>query len=275
MNEGARKHHSEEHMDLLARAGSTGMTDEHLKVCSVCRERYEFLRSYYEALEHELVQGPDHRIERLASRLRQSNIIELKPYHAQADVGALGADGVLVLAAQSITDQAGSVITVATYASEQRNILVRVLHNRDSETYSLYVLSDDQSLREYVLIAVSDSTRQMHFAATGADGVAELKVSTSVEWEQTPLVLFTPLASFNLSRKLSRGGRLRHDPFAVEVTSSTQSVSVVVAGPEDQTIGHVLAVLDDGATLLADNVSGTVAFPSIQDRTLKLLRLFP
>jgi hypothetical protein len=275
MNEGARQHHSEEHIDQLARMASPAMTDEHIKVCSVCRERFEFLRSYYDALERELAQSPDNRIEKLASSLRPSNIIELKPYHAQADVSALGADGVLVLAAQSIADQEGSVITVATYASEQRNTLVRVLHNRDSDAYSLYVLSDDQSLREYVIIAVRDSTQQMHFAATGGDGVAEMKIPSSVEWGKASLVLLTPLASFNLSEKLSRSGRLRYDPFAAEVTSNTQSVSIAVASPEDQMIGHVLVVLDDGTVLLAGNIAGTATFPFIQMQAIKSIRLFP
>lgn len=178
-----RPHYTE--FELEAFVGKESGGDPHLSMCSLCREKLDFLSSLNGALLEESQNPLDPRVGALIDRLSGRKILRLHPFVSQPDMSRIGArTDVVVLAAQVGTEKAGRYITVATFAEEQEQVLLRVVHDREKRNYSLYLLTKTPETAHHVRLIISVGGEAQREAVTDDMGVAVLEENPPIDWRE-------------------------------------------------------------------------------------------
>lgn len=130
----------------------------------------------------------------------ETNIIKLQPVNFKSNTN----DKNLVLAARSSADsEKVSIETVATFASEKDEILLRLLYFNDENEYQFHLLRDFEpadteisilSIQECDLDFIIDQSRHVNFSSD-KEKIAHLN------WGQANIALRFPIAEYTISAK--------------------------------------------------------------------------
>ena len=182
-------HHDE--AALVAMARSERPTDAHVEACPRCRALVEFHRAYLSAEAEELARPVTNRdMERLQGIL-SPGVYRLEPYQVHMNVRTSeSAYSPVLLAALDSRDPGTRFSTIATFASQALQTIVRVVCDTRTSKQTVHLLASDESLSRNVEIGISDATGQLLKLRTDSDGVALLDTSSPIDWGTARLVLF-------------------------------------------------------------------------------------
>jgi hypothetical protein len=165
----------------------------HLEVCGACRSIADFLRSFYAELEspdEEILPQIDEQMEALFFRAR---LVPLYPFRPVPDKVYAGDEYTGVLAAMSDEPPAPRFQTVATLASAQKDTLLRILRDNETNAFRLYIHAENRRQREHAIIS---------FPELGMDFIADEKGQVTfklaeqavpADWETVKSVLRLPI----------------------------------------------------------------------------------
>lgn len=174
-----------------ARAGTE--PDSHLNACDRCRGIFEFYRSYF-AEEEKAMDRPitEHDRDHVRSIL-SPGVYSFVPYRAHLNVNTphLG-DNPYLLAARNGSDHHSRFHSVASFASESINTVIRILRDSKTGNASVHVLSDDRLFLRRVEVAVTDHDGHSIHVRTDDDGVGTIDEAVSIDWKSARLLLITP-----------------------------------------------------------------------------------
>jgi len=136
----------------------------HLLECPFCQGRYIILKDFYSQFRKELTYS----ITELPGYITVNRIsgIKLKSQRPEnvLDYSVRSADN-------KSRKESGDIEKVAIFTTDEENMMIRLMRNIKSKEYILYLIADDPSLYEFVLISV-DSLGKTYL--TDANGKVEL-----------------------------------------------------------------------------------------------------
>jgi hypothetical protein len=183
-----QRHYTE--AELEAFLGEQNAEDSHLVACPRCREKLDFLVRLNTAFLKEPLTSPDPRVEKLVDQLSDMKILRLHPFLSPPDLSQFGArNDVVVLAAQGGTQGMAPFVTVGTFAEEREHILLRVIHDRERHSYSLYLLTKTPELAQHVRLIISVVGGTRREAVTDASGVAVISEDPSIDWREAVIAV--------------------------------------------------------------------------------------
>jgi hypothetical protein len=183
-------HHDEMTLARLARIGSE--PDAHVAVCPRCGALYDFYRTYAAAEEQELNQPASERELERARDILTPGVFRLEPYRIQLDVRAPSAsDDRIMLAALDDAGMSSRFVTVAAYASQAIQTVVRILHDTRTNRHTVHVLSADRSYSRSVGIGISDGRGMALQVITNDEGIGMLDSAARIDWATARLTLVT------------------------------------------------------------------------------------
>jgi hypothetical protein len=167
--------------------------EAHLAACAACQSIAEFLRAFYA----DLLASPREaapQVQRLVNALFPlPHIMPLQPFQPKLEAISFGDGYTTVLAAMSPATPR-RFQTVATFAAEPQNTLVRITHDNLTDAFKLYVLADDPRKREWAIV---------YFPQLAADFVTDDKGQVAFQlsaharpenWAALEAVLRLPIA---------------------------------------------------------------------------------
>ncbi len=250
-------------------------TDEHLKTCLVCKQKYLFYRDFYINLKDELNKPEDDRVTELIHKLSSSNIIYLKPYNAQPDLESVGIGrNSYVLAAQTVAEEVVRYKTTATFASEHVHALVKIIEDAEKKLYHLFVLSEDEDHRSHVLIGIAEEDSDKILIPTNRDGYAELPYSDTINWREATIILMTPSEVIAYDDLEKKSGETMWGLCKFNLKTEERQL-IFNFLPKSKYFPHHILLIYEDHTYLYKNVEGTsVAFLDDSDKKIKEIRFF-
>ncbi|MDP2208316.1 MAG: hypothetical protein Q8K98_06035 [Bacteroidota bacterium] len=250
-------------------------TDEHLRTCLVCKQKYLFYRDFYINFKDELNKPEDDRITQLVNRMSFSNIIYLKPYTVQPDLESVGVGrNSYVLAAQTVAEEVLRYKTTATFASEHVHALVKINEDTERKLYSLFVLSENEEHRSHILIGIADGDSEKLLIPTNRDGYAELPYSNPINWRNATLILMTPSEVIAYDDLKNRSGEMIKGLFKYNFKTEKHQLTFNFL-PESKILPHHILVIYEDETQLSKQIEGTtIIFTVDSDKKIKEIRFF-
>jgi hypothetical protein len=178
---------------IAQQARSGGEPDAHIRACGRCTGIFEFYRAYFPEEQKSLVRPvTEHDRDRVRSIL-SPGMYAFVPYrmHLQVNSPHLGGSPYL-LAAQDRSAHRSRIHSIASFASEAINTVIRVLRDSDSGTTSLHILADDRQYLRRVEVAVTDHGGRTVHVRTDDDGVGIVDETVPIDWKSARLLLITP-----------------------------------------------------------------------------------
>jgi hypothetical protein len=128
------------------------LVEAHLTACAACRSIAEFLLAFYVDLRESPREAAP-QVQRLVEALFPfPYVISLQPFQPKLEAISFGDGYTTVLAAMS-PSLPRRFQTVATFAAEPQNTLVRITHDNVTDVFKLYVLADDPRKREWAIVS--------------------------------------------------------------------------------------------------------------------------
>lgn len=180
-------HYSENEIEALARSILESPekvdTHTHLSECAVCREKYEYMLTFYRALSEELEKPADLALMKLLGVLAGSDTVVLVPFRAKTSPENLGlTPGLTVLAAQEKSGPEERFTAVATFASDNPKTLLRVVEDKDVGIVTVYVLSEDSKMGKRNEIVAFDTRGHSIRMRTNDLGFVRMKPGQGIDW---------------------------------------------------------------------------------------------
>jgi len=219
----------------LADTGRQNEIADHVEACEFCSE---FCQDYL-SLTEDLASPPDkplpEKLRQLADNLfddaLRSTIIDLKPLTtgtAETPASYLAADGE--------PHRRSGVHSVATFCSENPEVVLRVMRDPQKGNDYLQLLAEDSRLAAHVMVQVPELGKEI---ITDAEGRAAVDLEPTENLEQLKWQLKMPEAVFSLEP-------LQYDPekveYAEEVVLETDRHDRVEVRFEGKTEGKLLAI---------------------------------
>ncbi len=267
-------HLSELQIDQLARDSSQSAINEksHLDSCAGCREKLEFLRTYYHSLENELANPISERVEKLSWKLSKANIIQFTLYQPHVDVNKLtGKENTIVLAAQHIAEDTSRFVTVATFASEPTRTLVRVVEDRFENKYRIHVLAENPILSQFVLVGIVDDSGRSSFLPTNEQGIASLSSNDSIEWKHSGVTVHLPSAILPFDEGV---GRITDGDFSLILHRESNMFKATISSSTNEHVRFSLFLFKDDSTLVKEVHSHQITVPLSSNQPISEIRLF-
>ncbi|MGH7496345.1 MAG: hypothetical protein ACREOO_28675 [bacterium] len=171
---------------------------EHLKTCEACRIIAGYLRDFYAELDRRRHE-PVPRLEAFAKQLFPlPGTISLQPLLLPPERSHASDEYTLVLAARSPRPAEQRFQTVVTLASEQKDVLLRVLCDHESKTFRLFALAEDRRKGAHALISFPALGLEVLADAKGQATFALDKKGTPEDWKQIKCVLRMPLTAVHV-----------------------------------------------------------------------------
>jgi hypothetical protein len=266
-------HLTEDKLFALALDESASRADPHVGECSRCQQKLEFFRRYHNILREQLAMAPAPGA--LARALgHRAPVVMLLPFKPQPDMRGVGAgEHLTVLAAQTPTEKPPASPYVAGFASEESNVVVRVLRE-EGGGFRLFVLREDPALARYVLLAVPDKEGVTHFVPTDQAGCAEFRGALDVDWENVPIGIVSPTAVFRTEGRPELPADLVDGNHTLHVAGTPDEASLTVLGEAARQIHTLLLVGSDGSLSLYAIEAGAVTVDPSVLRGAAEIRLF-
>jgi hypothetical protein len=199
--------------------------ETHLAVCVPCQSITEFLRAFYADLRESPCEVAPQVRGLVEALFPPPRVIPLLPFQPKLEAVSFGDGYTTVLAAMSPAAPR-RFQTVATFAAEPQNTLVRITHDNVTDVFKLYVLADDPRKREWAIVS---------FPQLAADFVTDDKGRVSFQlsgqarpenWAVLEAILRLPIAEVHLA--LDRLQQNSAPPF-LETTAADYAVSLSYA----------------------------------------------
>ncbi|MGH7451491.1 MAG: zf-HC2 domain-containing protein [bacterium] len=172
--------------------------EAHLAACAACQSIAEFLRTFYADL---LASPPEvaPQVQALVEALFPlPHIIPLYPFQPKLQAISFGDGYTTVLAAMSpVTPRRFQ--TVATFAAEPQNTLVRITYDNVTDVFKLYVLADDPRKRGWAIVSFPQLAADF---VTDERGQVAFQLSAQARpenWAALEAVLRLPIAAAHLA----------------------------------------------------------------------------
>jgi hypothetical protein len=231
--------------------------EAHLAACVACQSIAEFLRAFYADLR-ESPPAVAPQVQALVEAFFPLHyIIPLHPFQPKLEAISFGDGYTTVLAAMSLATPR-RFRTVATFAAEPQNTLVRITHDNSTDVFKLYVLADDPRKREWAIVSFPQLAPDF---VTDDKGRVAFQLSTHARpenWATLEAVLRLPIAEVHLAFD-----RLQQNsaPQWLETTAADYAVALCYADkiltiavravkPHAQVIQRVVAKTITGQTFL-------------------------
>ena len=193
----------------------------HLEECNTCRSIAEYLRTFYGELDT-LGDKVSPQVEKwIAGHFPRARVIPLYPFRPEPNASFARNAHVVVLAAMTHASPAPRFQTVATLASAQKDVLLRLLRDNETDSYRLYILSDDPCQRKHAVVSFPDLALEV---VTDDKGQAQFQLSDDKapkSWDSLPSVLRLPVCEIRISAE-----QLRHaastDSLTIEESAVTE-----------------------------------------------------
>ena len=181
------KHFSETEIESLALATIKSPdkvgTHIHLSECAMCGEKYEYLVEFYHLLSEELEKPAYLGLTKLVGASKGSETVVLLPFRGKSSPEEMGlTPGLIVLAAQEKSVPEERFTTIATFASDNPNTLLRVVEDRDAHTLTVFVLSEDGTVGKSNEVVAFDALGHSIRATTNDLGFAQMKSEDGIDW---------------------------------------------------------------------------------------------
>lgn len=250
-------------------------TDEHLKICLVCKQKYLFYRDFYINLKDELNKPVDDRITEFIHKLSSSNIIYLKPYSAKPDFEKIGiGENSYVLAAQTVTEETVRYQSTATFASELVHAVVKINEDTENKLYQLFVLSENEDHRSHILIGIAEEDSEKVLIPTNRDGYAELPYSDSINWREATIILMTPSEVIAYDNLENKSGEIILGLFKFNFEKADHQLTFNFL-PQSRYLPHHILLIYEDHTCFYEQVEGTsISFTVDPSKKIKEFRFF-
>jgi hypothetical protein len=276
-----RQHYTEIEIEKLTSDTTEGKsqdisnTDEHLKTCLSCKQKYEFFQKFYTNLKDELNKPVDDRVTELINSLSSSNIIYLKPYSAQPDFSKLGV-GVnsYVLAAQSMNEEIVRYKSTATFAAEHENTLVKIIDDKTEKIYQLFVLSENDKHRNNVLVGIAEPDKDKLLFPTNNNGIVHFPYSSPIDWKNTTLILMTPSEIVSFEDLEKRSGEMLKGIIKFDLKKVDENLVLSFTQGSRVIPHHILAVHEDKSHICKRVENQTVTIPTNSDNKIVEISFF-
>lgn len=268
-------HYTEQELEGIART-PTAKPGSHLASCNLCRQKFEFFSRFYREYEQELAQPVAPHVQKLADTLGFERTLILHPFRAQVDIRSLGAGKTMLqLAAQTTSHESLYQMSVATFAIESARVLARVVKDRASNKFRIYILAEDPEMSRHVLVGVKTKDGEPVLIPTNAAGIALLPSTEPRDWTLSTVVVVTPVASFHLPDGLTGKPTLVREGLSVSTKTAKDLVSIGISSSPDDPVGRVMAVLENGSAVIKQCEEHRVSFSPDEAKRMRELRLFP
>jgi hypothetical protein len=184
----------------------------HLERCLACREIADFLREFYEEWER-AKETSTHEIDDFVSKLFPgAHIVPLYPYRPEPAQGYASDAYTVVLAAMTPKPAAPRFETVATLASEQKDTLLRILRDRASNVFRLYILAEDRRRYAHAIVSLPDLAVEAVADEKGHAIISLAEHAIPKNWGEMKCVLRLPLGEVRVDTEQLRETSLQ-SPF--------------------------------------------------------------
>lgn len=181
-------HHDERTLARLARVGSE--PDTHVAVCPRCRTLYDFYRTYGPEEDQEFSRPVSEQELERARSILTPGIFRLEPYRVHLDIRPPSApEKRMMLAALGDAGVSSRFVTVAAYASQAIQTVVRVLRDTQTDLHTIHVLSADRLYSRSVEIGISDNRGTEVQVTTNIEGIGILGEATLIDWATARMTL--------------------------------------------------------------------------------------
>jgi len=228
-------HYFEKELDLFAQEitknkNSQVLADnEHLKNCERCKSQLNFLLNFYENFNKELESEVDKRVEQLAKSLSESKIIQLYPFKVHLDIESLtNSNHTSILAAETTEIKAHRYSTRATFASESKNILVRIVDDSIEHKYNIYLLSESPEFSKESLIGFQKKyLEDFSYVSTDVNGKANVEYHEEIDWVNNNLIILSPLVEIS-HEEIYGNQTFTKDNFNFTIRDKEKSIEIVI-----------------------------------------------
>lgn len=267
-------HYREEEITLLVTRADLAEQDEHLKGCPICRARFDFLQQVHGAFVRESANPPDPRIVAAVGADTTPHEIHLRLFSPAAELTGFGEDNqIVLLAAQDNYRGEETRVAVAVFASETDGTILRVVEEGDG-IYQLFLLADDEQKRNLVLLGIVTPAGDRALLATDEHGTASCRTREKIAWAEASVVLYLPLAAFDLNGRCSDGTRLTANDVRLEVEVKEEFTHLHVESAGASVPRRVLLVYADSGAETVELTAGSVQVPGNRADTLIAIRVF-
>ncbi|NOZ75240.1 MAG: hypothetical protein GXO90_07655 [FCB group bacterium] len=273
-------------IESLALGNQMPETDDHLKNCSLCRNRIEIAKDFFRQMEMDLASSLSQREINLAESL-ESPIGKWIATPVQTMTPTLRPS--VYAAASTIDLPKREIQRVGLLATPDKEILIRVLRYTSSGQVKLFLISKHKHKTELVLIKIP---------AIGFEGVTDKSGEVSIgkidpsDWEMWQIEVQTASAIYTVTAMEDSEGRIRAsrdvslipevmDSITIECTREVQDstlsvhVSKLISGVEDQNpVYRILVTRGDIMLKYQTTESSDVHFPGIPCQTGLQIRVF-
>jgi hypothetical protein len=231
--------------------------ETHLAACAACQSIVEFLRAFYADLRESPPEVAPQVLALVEALFPLPHIIPLQPFQPKLEAISFGDGYTTVLAAMSPAAPR-RFQTVATFAAEPQNTLVRITHDNVTDVFKLYVLADDLHKREWAIVSFPKLAADF---VTNDKGQVAFQLSAQARpenWAALEAVLRLPVAEAQLD--LTRLQQNAAPPFlettaadyAVTLSHADKILAIAVRSmkPHAQAIQRVVVQATSGQTFL-------------------------
>lgn len=163
---------------------------------SELQELVDFFTDYYEVLN---------RIEQEKSG--KDTVIELKPFNYQPENST---NQKVVLAAMTGVSDVAQLQSIATLASEEHGILVRILHDHRHKQYRIHIIEREQPQHEYAILTIEDINTDFVLDEEGKITFTPSDRINDLNWQNVEITYRTPVEK--KSNHLFESDKEQEDP---------------------------------------------------------------
>jgi hypothetical protein len=270
------RHLSEERLEQLTSDTPSRREEAHLEGCKACRRKLMFLKRFQANFSMETRQPVSPVATRFVRSRRPNTIIELHRFEAEPERESLvpGSRTVILAAYGETNGKTAPKSKSMVYASEIDGVMIRILPAAQKQLKECYVLSEDRSKRQHVLLTVGEEGRTILTIATDANGIAAFEEKEPVNWDQCVLALHLPVRSitFEGSFLTDQSGHKRGQGF--DFVQHEAEVTCRLTSEHAETIRYAGVILRNGNLHLKNVVGGEFSFSNQEAGQTAELRLF-
>lgn len=196
------KHLTEPELEAIAKAiintsiNQTSQEYLHINECSLCKDKLEFFiefyKNYFSLTDKKIMET-----EVLTREIINPKFTVLKRFRPRIEIDELTGENAYLLAADSKEKEENSEYEeIATFYSEEKDLLVRAVKDSEANCIRISVLANDELKASYSLFAIADNNETKLFFATDADGSVLVSNSYSINWNTAELLLFNCTEEF-------------------------------------------------------------------------------
>jgi hypothetical protein len=247
---------------------------DHYNECVFCKNKLEFFISFYKNFSEEYSNPADARTEEFAKKISTPRIIRLKYYQPEINKSYLEENkNILILAAETKTQDYSTPINVVKFASEPHKVLVRIVEDRNKNIYRLYILSENDEYRNQALVGISDGKGPVNFSVTDKNGCGIIQFTTIKDWQNVNVLLFIPVATFSIIKGIIKNETYKQDSIILNVSIDHEYLKFHIS-PNLENVNRLLIILADGNKILMDIIENKVSISSELAEKIREIKLY-